>query len=89
MHDSSSKAKLNISFASTFLLFYIFTVPFALLSDISSPYMHLLVIFFLTYGFVGLEIISIEMDDPFGGEQKFVNIYFLSDSSDQACSNIT
>lgn len=50
-----------------FLLFYIFTVPFALLSDVSEPVIHLLVIFFLTYGFVGLEIIALELDDPFGG----------------------
>lgn len=56
-----------VQMARTFLLFYIFTLPFALLSDISSPYVHLVVIFFLTYGFVGLEIVAVELDDPFGG----------------------
>jgi hypothetical protein len=45
----------------TFLLFYIFTVPFALLSDVSSPIVHLVVIFFLTYGFCGLEIVAMEV----------------------------
>ena len=56
-----------VQMGRTFLLFYIFTLPFALLSDISSPYVHLLVIFFVTYGFVGLEIVAVELDDPFGG----------------------
>lgn len=43
-----------VQMARTFLLFYIFTVPFALLSDVSSPYCHLLVIFMLTFGYIGL-----------------------------------
>jgi predicted membrane chloride channel (bestrophin family) len=54
----------------TFLLFYIFTVPLALLSDVSSPYMHLVVIFFLTFGYIGLEVVSVELDDPFGGKSR-------------------
>lgn len=30
--------------------------------------MHLVVIFFLTFGYIGLEIVSVELDDPFGGK---------------------
>lgn len=55
----------------TFLYFYIFTVPLTLLQDVSDdyPYMQLLVTVFLTYGFVGLQLIAIELDDPFGNDQ--------------------
>ena len=59
-----------VQMTRTFLLFYIFTVPLALLSDVSSPYMHLVVIFFLTFGYIGLEVVSVELDDPFGGKSR-------------------
>lgn len=57
-----------VQMARTFLFCYVFTVPFALLSDSSKPVAHCIVIFFLTYGFMGLEYVSIELDDPFGGD---------------------
>mmetsp|Transcript_14458 Transcript_14458/g.20816 ORF Transcript_14458/g.20816 Transcript_14458/m.20816 type:complete len:121 (-) Transcript_14458:36-398(-) len=56
--------------ARTFLFTYVFTVPFALLSDSSKPIAHCVVIFFLTYGFMGVEYTSIELDDPFGGDEN-------------------
>jgi predicted membrane chloride channel (bestrophin family) len=63
--------------ARTFLFFYLFTVPFALLQDVSRPIAHLIVIFFLTYGFMGLEYVSIELDDPFGNDDNdFNNLQF-------------
>ena len=55
-----------IQMARTFVFFYVYTVPFALLSDNSSPIAHCVVIFILTYGFMGLEYVSIELDNPFG-----------------------
>lgn len=58
-----------IQMARTFLFFYIFTVPFALLSDTgSSPLAHIGTVFILTYGFMGLEAVAIELDDPFGDD---------------------
>jgi predicted membrane chloride channel (bestrophin family) len=57
-----------VQMARTFLFFYVFTVPFALLSDSSNVFVHCIVIFILTFGFMGLEIISIELDDPFGDD---------------------
>jgi predicted membrane chloride channel (bestrophin family) len=62
-----------VQMTRTFLLFYIFTVPLALLSDVSSPYMHLVVIFFLTFGYIGLEVVSVELDDPFGDDPNDFN----------------
>jgi hypothetical protein len=63
--------------ARTFLFFYVFTVPFALLHDVSIPAAHCVVIFFLTYGFMGLEYVSIELDDPFGSDDNdFKNLRY-------------
>lgn len=59
-----------VQMARTFLFFYVFTVPFALLSDSSNVFVHCIVIFILTFGFMGLEIVSIELDDPFGDDEN-------------------
>jgi putative membrane protein len=55
-----------VQMTRTILFFYIFTLPFALATDIQQTFPFLLIIFIITYGFVGLELISIEIDDPFG-----------------------
>lgn len=52
----------------TFLFFYIYTLPSALLTASSTPEADLVVLFIVTYGFIGLELISIELDDPFGDD---------------------
>jgi predicted membrane chloride channel (bestrophin family) len=56
--------------ARTFLFFYVYTVPFALLSDKSNQIVHCIEIFVLTYGFMGLETVSIELDNPFGDDDN-------------------
>jgi len=56
-----------IQMARTVLFFYIFTVPFALLNDSgSSTVAHIGTVLILTYGFMGLEAVAMELDDPFG-----------------------
>lgn len=57
-----------IQMARTFLFLYVFTVPFVLLKDSSNLLAHCSMAFVLTYGFVGLELIAIELDDPFGDD---------------------
>jgi predicted membrane chloride channel (bestrophin family) len=58
-----------IQMAKTFLFFYIFTVPFALLSDSGSSFVaHIGTVFILTFGFMGLEAVAMELDDPFGDD---------------------
>ena len=57
-----------IQMARTFLFLYVYTVPFVLLSDESSLLAHCFSVFVLTYGFVGLELVAIEMDNPFGDD---------------------
>jgi predicted membrane chloride channel (bestrophin family) len=62
-----------VQMTRTFLFFYIFTVPFALLNDASSTYAYLVVVFFLTYGFIGIELVSNELEDPFGNDPNDFN----------------
>lgn len=57
-----------VQMARTFLFFYVFTVPFVLIGDSSSVYAHCCQAFVLTYGFVGLELVAMELDDPFGDD---------------------
>jgi predicted membrane chloride channel (bestrophin family) len=69
---------------ATFMWFYVFTVPFALLSaddtSVLSAVAHCLVTFALTFGFVGMDLISIQLDDPFGeDENDFKYVIFVAD----------
>jgi predicted membrane chloride channel (bestrophin family) len=57
-----------VQMSRTFLFFYIYTLPSALLTASSTPAADLVVLFIVTYGFIGLELISIELDDPFGDD---------------------
>lgn len=58
-----------VQMARTFLFFWVFTLPFALCNvftdDPSEP---MAIILIVTYGFVGLEYVSMELDDPFGDD---------------------
>jgi len=59
--------------ARTFLFLYVFTVPFVMLKDESNVFAHCFTVFLLTYGFVGLETVSIELDNPFGDDDNDFN----------------
>lgn len=52
----------------TILFFWIFTLPATMTSITPQPFSIGLIVFFLTFGFVGLEYVSIELDDPFGSD---------------------
>jgi predicted membrane chloride channel (bestrophin family) len=65
-----------IQMARTFLFLYVFTVPFVMLGDESSLVAHCFAVFVITYGFVGLELVALELDNPFGeGANDFNNGY--------------
>jgi len=58
-----------VQMARTFLFFWVFTFPCALVHDMGNSIVAAVItIFFLTYGYVGLEFVSMEMDDPFGDD---------------------
>jgi len=54
----------------TILFVWLFTLPLSLLKDTSAPWDSMIMIFILTYGFLGLEYVSIELDDPFGNDDN-------------------
>ena len=55
-----------VQMTRTIVFFYIYSLPFVLANDIQKLVPFLFTIFFITYGFIGLELIAIEIDDPFG-----------------------
>jgi len=40
------------------------------MKDAGAPWEDMIMIFFVTYGFLGLEYVSIELDDPFGDDDN-------------------
>ena len=59
-----------VQMSRTFLFAYVFTIPFCLLDDNSSAFAHCCQVFFMTFGFVGLELVAIELDNPFGDDEN-------------------
>ena len=59
-----------IQMARIFLVLYVFTMPFAILSaDLKlADAQVVLLVFIMSYGFMGLEIVSTNLDDPFGSD---------------------
>lgn len=61
-----------IQMTRTFLFVWVFTLPFSLVGDMdegrSIHYSIVIIMFFITYGFIGLEHVSIELEDPWGDE---------------------
>jgi len=59
-----------VQMARTFMFLYLFTLPFALLDAADHAWVHATVCFLVTFGFVGLETVSIELDNPFGDDEN-------------------
>ena len=59
-----------VQMSRTFMFLFVFTVPFVMLSDRSNLIAHCFAVFLLTYGFMGLEAVAIELDDPFGDDEN-------------------
>lgn len=70
----------------TFLFSYVFTMPFLLLQDDkSSRLAHCFVVFMLTYGFMGLEVVAIELDNPFGSDANDYSSTLLAETCYEDC----
>lgn len=58
-----------VQMARTFLFLFVFSLPFVvLMDDGSGAIAHYIAVFVMTFGFVGLEFVAIELDDPFGDD---------------------
>mmetsp|Transcript_14581 Transcript_14581/g.29175 ORF Transcript_14581/g.29175 Transcript_14581/m.29175 type:complete len:350 (+) Transcript_14581:127-1176(+) len=61
-----------VQMCRTLLFAWVHTLPFALGNDMRTSQLgigaNMAIIFFVTYGFLGLEYVSMEMDEPFGDD---------------------
>eukprot|EP00591_Stephanopyxis_turris_P004141 CAMPEP_0195515262 /NCGR_PEP_ID=MMETSP0794_2-20130614/6390_1 /TAXON_ID=515487 /ORGANISM="Stephanopyxis turris, Strain CCMP 815" /LENGTH=481 /DNA_ID=CAMNT_0040643659 /DNA_START=57 /DNA_END=1502 /DNA_ORIENTATION=- len=67
-----------VQMGRTILFLWIFTLPCAIMNDVEKLPALMLIIFFSTYGFVGLEFVSIELDDPFGDDPNDFDAFGLA-----------
>ena len=67
-----------------FLFFWVYTLPLVLLVDYRL-WSSLLIVILVTFGFVGIEYVSMALDDPFGDDtndvsgikNSFKNVFLL------------
>ena len=55
-----------VQLCQTFLFMWIFSLPMVLISDSDQSVEVLLIVFFSTFGYLGVEYTCIELDDPYG-----------------------
>eukprot|EP00591_Stephanopyxis_turris_P002108 CAMPEP_0195527226 /NCGR_PEP_ID=MMETSP0794_2-20130614/28755_1 /TAXON_ID=515487 /ORGANISM="Stephanopyxis turris, Strain CCMP 815" /LENGTH=420 /DNA_ID=CAMNT_0040658091 /DNA_START=126 /DNA_END=1388 /DNA_ORIENTATION=+ len=67
-----------VQMTRTFLFFWVFTLPCALLNDMDLV-ISMFMAFFTTHCFVGLEFVSIELDDPFGEDPNDFDVKALAE----------
>jgi len=68
-----------VQMTRTFLFVWVFSLPLAIMDDIIRLPALFLIIFFVTYGFVGLEYVAMELDDPFGDDPNDFDVRGLSE----------
>lgn len=59
-----------VQMSRTFVLIWVFSLPLSLVYDMETLPALLFLIFFVTFGFVGLEFVAVEFDDPFGDDEN-------------------
>jgi predicted membrane chloride channel (bestrophin family) len=57
--------------ARTFLFLWTFSIPFVLRGVVDESFIAMIFVFFLTYGFVGLELVAMKLMHPFGEVGSF------------------
>jgi predicted membrane chloride channel (bestrophin family) len=71
-----------------FLFIWVFSMPLVLLEGPFSDFWSALAfLFFLTYGFIGLELVSIKLSDPFGHSQDDVQLSSIRDATIDGIEN--
>uniref|UniRef100_A0A6S8J0W6 Bestrophin homolog n=1 Tax=Amphora coffeiformis TaxID=265554 RepID=A0A6S8J0W6_9STRA len=63
-----------VNMAKIFLFLWVFTIPFSLchFTFQGGVYVPVAIIFLITFGFMGLEYVSMELSDPFGDDVSMV-----------------
>ncbi|CAB9522050.1 Bestrophin, RFP-TM, chloride channel [Seminavis robusta] len=63
-----------VQMGRTFLFIWTFSIPFVLRGVVSEIYSAMGFVFFLTYGFVGLELVAMKLMNPFGDGRHDLNV---------------
>lgn len=69
-----------IQMGRTFLFLWVFSMPFALVGIVDEIVSVLVFIFFLTYGYIGLEFVSMKLLHPFGDSGNDIDILGIGES---------
>lgn len=65
-----------VEMGRTFLYFWVYSLPFVLSIVEHEEWQTMLLMFVVTYGYMGIEFVSYELDDPFGSDPNdFDNAY--------------
>eukprot|EP00560_Eucampia_antarctica_P002395 CAMPEP_0197833282 /NCGR_PEP_ID=MMETSP1437-20131217/18504_1 /TAXON_ID=49252 ORGANISM="Eucampia antarctica, Strain CCMP1452" /NCGR_SAMPLE_ID=MMETSP1437 /ASSEMBLY_ACC=CAM_ASM_001096 /LENGTH=382 /DNA_ID=CAMNT_0043437247 /DNA_START=134 /DNA_END=1282 /DNA_ORIENTATION=+ len=67
-----------VQMSRTLLFFWVFTLPFCLVGAIEQAIHVVFIVFLITYGFLGLEYVSIELADPFGNDANDFDSYAMA-----------
>jgi len=67
-----------VQMARTILVIWLMFLPLGLVKDEYPLWGICMLTFLLTFGFLGLEYVSIEMNDPFGTDDSDFDIFFLA-----------
>jgi len=51
-----------------FIFFWVYSLPLVLVEQLKSIYDCVMLVFFITFGFLGIEYVSMSLDDPFGAD---------------------
>jgi len=63
-----------LQMARTFLFLWTFSIPFVVRGVMEEAFVTYIFVFFLTYGFVGLELVSVKLVHPFGDGTNDLNV---------------
>lgn len=65
----------------TFLFLWTFTIPLVLRGVVDEIYAALVFVFFLTYGFIGLELVAMKLMNPFGDGVNDLNVIGMKEAT--------
>merc|ERR1711933_277201 len=86
-----------LQLSRTWVFLWVFTLPLSLETDSAGIFARCFIVFFLTFAYLGLEFMSIQLEDPLGSDDNDVNclnicrgvmedIYNIIDEVDGGCS---
>ena len=70
-----------IQMGRTFLFLWTFSIPLVLRGVVNETYSAMAFVFFLTYGFIGLELVSMKLMDPFGDGINDLNVTGMKEAT--------